>query len=376
MQRHNATKNEFRCSDIKERSDLSDVLDALPSYVLLVDEYHNILHANSAVRTHLGVEPEDIIGQYCPKIIHGIDKPFHGCPLEEAVEKMQTVEKEVFDPATERWVLSAIYPTGTLTAQGSRIFLHIVTDITDRRQAEEQLKDSHEKLHRLSAHLESLGEEERKKIARDLHDDTGQLLVGMTAHLEAAISMLPDSEHKVKAMLKNVESLSVSVIEQLQKVTYELRPLVLDDLGLVPTVDWLIDTNLKTAGIKVNFTIRGRERRLDRQIETIVFRVIQEAVNNIIRHAQATNVKISISFFKNHVRVKVRDNGKGFNLQEALRSTEGLRGLGLLGMKERIELINGTFSLVSSPIDGGTKVDFKISLKHDLPEKYPQDLRP
>ncbi len=364
MPRHSTAKNEFHDTDINSWVDISDLLDALPFYVLLIDENHHILYANRSVRTHLNVEPRDIIGQYCPKVIHGLDQPFHGCPLEEAVEKGHAIEREVLDEKTDRWILSSIYPTKALTAQGNRIFFHMVTDITDRKRAEEQLKDSHEKLRRLSINLESLAEEERKKIARDLHDETSQLLASMTAQLEAAISLLPDNEYKIEAMLKNVESMSVSVIEQLQKVIYELRPLVLDDLGLVSAVDWLIDNNLKTAGIKVNLKTRGRVRRLDRQIETTIFRVVQEAVYNIIRHAQANNVEIVIRFMKTRIRTMVRDDGIGFNLEEALSSIEDLRGLGLLGMKERIEHINGTFSLVSNPTEGGTKIDFEILLSH------------
>lgn len=349
-------------SDFQVSLEFPELLDALPFYVLIIDEDHNILHANNAVRLHLGVEPGEIVGGYCPKVIHGIDEPFHGCPLEEAAEKNQAIEREVYDPATERWVQSSIYPTKAHTGNGKRAFLHMVTDITDRKRAEEQLKDSHDKLRRLSTHLESLGEEERKKIARDLHDDTGQLLASMTAHLEAAVGMLPDNEYKIKAMLKNVESLSVSVIDQLQKVTYDLRPLVLDDLGLVSAVQWLIDNNLKTAGLIVNFETRGHVRRLNRQLETTVFRVIQEAVNNIIRHSQADTVDIHINFMRKSIRVKISDNGKGFNLEEALNSNEGLRGLGLLGMKERIELINGTFTIISNSVRGGTRIDFQISL--------------
>ncbi len=228
----------------------------------------------------------------------------------------------------------------------------MVTDITDRKQAEEQLKTSHEKLRRLSADLESLREEERKKIARDLHDETSQLLASLSAHLEAAISMLSASDDKVKAVLRNVQSLSVNIIEQLQRITYELRPLVLDDLGLVSAISWLIDTNLKTAGIKVNFTKTGRVRRLDRQVETTVFRVIQEAVSNIIRHAQAANVEIKLRFMKKGIKVKVTDDGKGFNPEQALRSREGMQGLGLVGMKERIELMNGAFNLISELVSG------------------------
>ncbi len=122
-----------------------------------------------------------------------------------------------------------------------------------------------------------------------------------------------------------------------------------------------MDNSLKPAGIKVNFSVEGRVRRLNRQIETTVFRVTQEAVSNIVRHAQASNVEIKIRFMRKDIKVKITDDGKGFNPEEALSSREGLRGLGLLGMKERIELMNGVFSLTSEPCRG-TEINFEILL--------------
>jgi PAS domain S-box-containing protein len=354
-----AVKNKIR-NPLQNRMDISQILDALPFYVLLVDENHTILQANSKVQEHLGVDPKKVIGGYCPRVIHGVDGPFEGCPLEEVVEKGHAVEREVFDQETGHWILSAIYPTESLTPEGHKVFFHMVTDITDRRRAQEQLKTSHEKLRRLSAGLESLREEERKKIALDLHDETSQLLASLNAHLEVAISMLPANEDKIKTRLRNAQSISVNIIEQLQRIIYELRPLVLDDLGLLSAIGWLV-SNMKTAGIKVNFKTTGRVRRLDRQIETTVFRVTQEAINNIIRHAHATRAGINLRFLKRAVSVRVRDDGSGFNMEEALNSREGLRGLGLLGMRERVELLNGDFDLISEP-DKGSRISFKIPL--------------
>jgi PAS domain S-box-containing protein len=104
--------------NLAARISIVDILDAVPFYVLLVDADHNIIEANKAVYRHLGVKREDILGQYCPKVIHGLDHPFHGCPLEEAAEKNKAIQREIFDENTGRWVVSAIYPTRSLTRQG------------------------------------------------------------------------------------------------------------------------------------------------------------------------------------------------------------------------------------------------------------------
>jgi PAS domain S-box-containing protein len=112
---------------------VTDILEALPFYVMLVDEHHHILQANGAVRAHLGIEPENIIGGYCPKVIHGLDETWYACPLEEAVERGgEPIEREAFDEKSRRWVRSAVYPLSSRSEDGGRIYFHTVSDITDR----------------------------------------------------------------------------------------------------------------------------------------------------------------------------------------------------------------------------------------------------
>ena len=120
------------------------ILDALPFYVLLVDETHHILLANKAVRRDLGLDPEQIVGRYCPKIVHGLDGPFPGCPLEEAVDKGHAVERELFDPYSGRWMKSAIYPTKHRTQDGRAIFIHMIHDITERKRVEEEIERNYQ----------------------------------------------------------------------------------------------------------------------------------------------------------------------------------------------------------------------------------------
>ena len=127
-------------------SNVRNIIDSLPFYVILIDRNHNIVEANSAVFEQLGIKREEIIGQYCPKVIHGVDGTFPGCPLEEAVTTDKTVEKELFDERSGRWIVSSIYTTKLLSDKGERIYLHVVHDITERKLAQEQLKESHKQL--------------------------------------------------------------------------------------------------------------------------------------------------------------------------------------------------------------------------------------
>jgi len=212
----------------------------------------------------------------------------------------------------------------------------------------------------LLAEIFSIQEEERKRIARELHDETSQSVASLAASLEAVLAMLPTGAEEARSRLKKVQALSVHILDEIHRLTYELRPSLLDDMGLVAATRWLADNILKVAGVKVDFKTIGRPRRLPPKLETCLFRVIQESINNIVRHAQARTAAIVLTFQKNAVVLHISDDGKGFDVEEAITSKDRPRGLGLLGMKERVALINGTLNVRSSPV--GSEVEAKIPL--------------
>jgi two-component system sensor histidine kinase DegS len=190
-------------------------------------------------------------------------------------------------------------------------------------------------------------------------------LASLATNLEVAVHTLPDSADNTKTVLKNAQTISISILDDIYKLIYELRPTLLDDLGLVVAIRWLVANNLSAAGIKVVFKTTGQVRRLNSTVETTLFRVIQEAVNNMSRYAHAKNADIIVNFRKHMIRVRIKDDGAGFNVDEAISSKDRPRGLGLLGMKERVELMNGTLSIQSYP-SNGTEIDFKIPLNKEV----------
>lgn len=124
--------------------DVQTLLDVIPFYVMLVDEEHEILLTNKALKNDLGLDPEKIIGGYCPKVVHGLNEPYPGCPLEEALEKGKSVEREFFNSETGRWVSSAVYLTGKKAQGGREIFVHFISDITERKKAEEEVRKNYD----------------------------------------------------------------------------------------------------------------------------------------------------------------------------------------------------------------------------------------
>ena len=132
-------------SDINNKSVVQKILDSFPFYILLIDSNHKILLANAAVKKDLELNPLDIVGHYCPKVVHGIDTPFPGCPLEESLKTNRSIEKELYDEKYDKWFTSCIYKTGLFTDENNELFLHVVKDITERKQIEEEFRESEER---------------------------------------------------------------------------------------------------------------------------------------------------------------------------------------------------------------------------------------
>jgi PAS domain S-box-containing protein len=351
-------KNETKGTNI--RLELSDILDAFPFYVMLVDEYHHILQANNAVRAQLGVDPKDIIGKYCPTVIHGLNKPIEGCPLEEAVKTNQVVERETFDQGSGSWTRSSIYPTGGSTADGRRIYFHMISDITGRKEAEEQLKTSREQLRELSQHLELVREEERTKLAGEIHDELGQLLTALKIDISWIAKRLPKAEGLLVEKAKTANELIDEAVQTVKRVSSELRPGVLDHLGLTAAIEWQAQELEKRTEIRFEFKSSPKEIVLDGGRSTTIFRICQEALTNVIRHADASEVKIALRKEPGRVLLKISDNGKGIEEEQLSDS----KAFGLIGMRERARSWGGDVKINGSP-GKGTVVAVTIPLNKE-----------
>ncbi len=131
---------------------LKDFIDALPFYVMIIDETHHILMGNAAVRKDLGLDPEEIVGKFCPEVVHGLNSPYPGCPLEEAVQTGDSVEKELFLKESQKWFKSIAYITNKHTTKGKRVFIHMIQDISQRKEADEKLLEKIEELEKWQKH--------------------------------------------------------------------------------------------------------------------------------------------------------------------------------------------------------------------------------
>jgi PAS domain S-box-containing protein len=351
------TQDESGGAHMNIRLDILDILDALPFYVMLIDEHHHILKANRAVQAQLGLKPEDIIGKYCPEVVHGLSEPWYACPLEEAVRKGQAVEREALDQKSGRWIRSAIYPTGKLTPDGSRILFHMVSDITDRKQAEEQLQASREQLRSLSAHLESVREEERKNAAREIHDELGQILTALKIDLSSLNEGSTEEQQLLLEKTKSMSELIDMAIETVKRISAELRPPILDDLGIAVALEWQAEEFNKRTQIKCEFTSKPQDIVLDPDRSTAIFRIFQEALTNVARHSNASKVKAVLTKETDKIVLTIKDNGKGIEKKQIADP----KAFGIIGMRERAHFLGGEVRVNSAP-GKGTSITVSIPL--------------
>ncbi len=198
-------------------------------------------------------------------------------------------------------------------------------------------------------------EAERKRIARDLHDETAQALIVIARHLDDLSASNPAiSSQTIRQEVQKV-------LEGVRRFSQELRPSILDDLGLIPAVKWLASDLTKSYGIAVETEITGNQHQLSPETELILFRITQEALTNVRKHSQSTKVLIKVDFSEHNAKLSIQDNGIGFEMPSKLEAFTSVNKLGLVGMHERVQLLGGVMSIESQP-GKGTSLTVEVPL--------------
>lgn len=202
-------------------------------------------------------------------------------------------------------------------------------------------------------------EDERRRVARELHDVTSQALATLAVRVETLNSIARSAPAEMDTLLDEIRSLLSSTSREVHSLIYDLRPSLLDDLGLPAAIRSCAHNLLETAGVEVHVELAGAERRLPSEMEIAVFRITQEAITNVSSHSKAESTYVSLEFKDKSVVVQVEDDGIGFNLLEVLSSAHARQSMGLLGMKERAELLGGVLNIYTQP-GKGTRVVIEI----------------
>ncbi len=242
----------------------------------------------------------------------------------------------------------------TVSAIGHQIGL-----AAERARLYDEVKDKEAMRGELLEKLITAHEDERRRIARELHDEAGQALTALILNLELA-----EQAHKQvdPQNLGRLRGIAEHTLAEVRRIIAALRPTILDDLGLAAAIRWYAKELVEPQGLQVSMQLSGLEDRLPPHVETAVFRIVQEAITNVLKHAEARQAMVETTVADGRVRVTVTDDGRGFEVTSVPRSREG-RGLGLLGMRERAEALGGTLRISSRP-GHGTRIEIVIPVEH------------
>lgn len=207
-------------------------------------------------------------------------------------------------------------------------------------------------------------EEERVRIARSLHDDTAQSISMLIIHLERLGGLIPTDRPDITRYISDAQNVATRLLENLRKIIWDLRPSILDDLGLNSAIRWYARTNLEKAGVRVDFQTGIESLRLPPYLETMLFRIAQEAISNILRHADATKVSIRLWTADQQIWLEIEDDGRGFDMEKTTRGAVDSEQLGLLGIQERVSLVGGKVKITSIP-GSGTCLQLHVPLAAD-----------
>jgi two-component system sensor histidine kinase UhpB len=245
-----------------------------------------------------------------------------------------------------------------------RELIGVMINLTDRKKAEDEIRQSRERLRALSAHLQFVREQERIKIAREVHDDLGQVLSALRMELsllnQNLLGSSPDIAPRQQIMqeLSTMSNLVDDTIRSVRRIITELRPEVLDHLDLSSALEWQIQEFRARTGIKTSFQSTVQNSPLNQEGVTAIFRILQETLTNVNRHAQATMLQVKLIDNEDSIILEVKDNGRGITEEE----TKKTGSFGILGMKERVLLLGGALTMKGNPGKGTTvRVEIPLS---------------
>ncbi len=347
--------------DITERKRVEErlreyerVVEGLEEMIIVVDRDYRYLLANRAYLKHHAMEREQLIGRLVPDLLTGavfetVVKPrFDECLQGNSV-RYET--KYHFEQHGERDILVSYSPIEG--PGGIDRIACVLQDITERKRAAKELEEANRQLRFLSRRLFEVQEEERRHLARELHDEIGQALTAAKINLQ---SVTGNGGSATVARVQETTAILDRLLGQVRQISLDLRPSMLDDLGLVPALRSLLDQQGRRASVEVRFSEKNTPEKLDPEIQTTCFRIAQEAITNALRHAHATHIDLDLRCKNGKLRLLVRDNGVGLDVE----SRQGI-GLGLIGIKERACLVGGRAKTISSP-NKGTTIDVSLPL--------------
>ena len=366
-QRLQAASSALRCSELRLSGIIENALDA----IITIDDAHQIVLANPAAATMFGTTPEAMRGNAMENYL----PPRHRKGFQAYVKKFNKVRLSFFKTGSSEagYDVSGLRTDGeefpmeasiSVMVEGeSRFTILILRDISERKKAQEELSRSHAELRRLSTALQSGREMERKHLARDLHDDLGQLLAALRIDLSLLQQQAQQASKVQPTQLDNMDELLSTSIKSLRRIASDLRPRALDEGGLYFALQSLCKEFDSRHGVQCELVAEEEDLILDDQRTTTLYRIVQEALRNIVRHANASEVIIEFHRRAGNLEMRIHDDGRGIRADDFLNPA----AFGLVDMRERVKAIHGELCITGEP-QRGTRIDIRIPLEKTQPE--------
>jgi PAS domain S-box-containing protein len=359
------------------------LMEQAADMIIITDAYGKIINVNSQACAMLGYTRGELLNLAVTQVVASHDRECFGLQID-----LLSPGKTFVTECTMRRQDASQFPAEVATKLLSDGTIQgIIRDISERKRLESEIQAMLEAQQKWNADLENTvraktselrelaqtrdqllrqimtaQEEERRRVARELHDDTSQALTALIANL-AVVQTHPPS--KAKAHLDEIKSAVVEILKGVNRIVLDLRPTLLDDYGLISALSWYAGKRLDSDHTHVEITVPESELRLPSTVETILFRIGQEAITNIAKYARATRVQINLNHDAgaNMVTLTIEDNGIGFALAHNREGNLDRPHLGLIGMQERVQLIGGQLEIQSTP-NHGTLVSVSVPLDH------------
>jgi len=344
---------------IANLKDIQSLCEFLPDAVVLVNQEGIIVRANLLAHTLFGYAATQLVGcaveQLMPQRFHKVHASHRAAFALEPHTRPMGIGKELLAQRQDGTDFPVEISLSPMATADGLLVMAVVRDISDRKRGERALLESREQLRRLSAYLQQAREEERTVIAREIHDELGQSLTALKMDLVSMEEMLQrgnqgtGADH-IMTRMRSMSDLIDSTVQTVRKISTQLRPVLLDSLGLVPAIEWQIEEFQNRTGILCSIDVSPEDFALDMERSTAVFRILQEALTNVARHAKATKVHIHLTLVGHLLTIGVKDNGRGISEYEMNQT----KSFGLLGMRERALMFGGDLSITGETGQGTT----------------------
>ena len=338
-------------------AELTQIFETAADGMRIVDKDFNVLRANQTFLDMAGMTREELIGKKCFDVFRGHRCDTPNCPLKQILDGEERVEYDSDKQAADgRIVPSIVTVTPFKRPDGSVVgIVEDFKDISERRRAEQEIMVSRERLRELTSHLQLVREEERSRIEREIHDELGQALAALNMDVYWLRKRLPEDNTEMRDKIAAMSELIRTTIASVRRICLELRPWLLNDFGLSAAIDWQAGEFTKRTNIPCQITSTPTEIVLEQDLSIAIYRIFQEALTNVIRHAKATRMDVKLDYQAGIFRMRISDNGKG------ITTTEKNTSFGLIGMQERVIGFGGDFHIDSDT--NGTVIDILIPTK-------------